>query len=282
MKKIHLILISLFLVAFSGTALAHQPRNPEGNEIVISDPEISKAFYSKLDGEPHIYIISSDTPFVLYVNVLVPDIPNQKKDLYVKIVKDRDVDNPLSILDGNNYEWTKFFEPFGHDSYWMGPEYESDVESGEYQIIVSSENNDTKYSLATGKIETFDFKESINALTMIPKNKREFFEKSPIDFILSPFGWGLIIVMFTLAFVFGFIYRLILKRLAKNNIRKRHKNIGWKDRVIRLVLAVILFVIAITTSWSPILLFFSGFTLFEAIFSWCGFYAAIGKNSCPI
>ena len=282
MKKIHLLLAILILIAFCGTTLAHQPRSPEGNEIIISDPEISKAFYSKLDGEPHIYTISSDTSLILYVNILVPDIPNQKKDLFVKIVKDGDVDNPLAILDGNNYEWTKFFEPFGHDSYWMGPEYESDVEAGEYQIIVSSENNDTKYSLATGKIETFDFKESINALTMIPKNKREFFEKSPIDFILSPFGWGLIIVMFTLAFVFGFIYRLILKRLAKNNIRKRHKNIGWKDRLIRLTLAVILFIIAITTSWSPILLFFSGFTLFEAIFSWCGFYAAIGKNTCPL
>ena len=40
--------------------------------------------------------------------------------------------------------------------------------------------------------------------------------------------------------------------------------------------------LAITTTWSPILIFFSGFALFEAIFSWCGFYAAMGKNTCPV
>jgi len=39
---------------------------------------------------------------------------------------------------------------------------------------------------------------------------------------------------------------------------------------------------AITTTWSPILIFFSGFAFFEAIFSWCGFYAAMGKNTCPV
>jgi hypothetical protein len=31
-----------------------------------------------------------------------------------------------------------------------------------------------------------------------------------------------------------------------------------------------------------ILIFFSGFALFEALFSWCGFYAALGKSTCPI
>lgn len=282
MKYIYLSFFSFIFICFSETALAHQPRIPEGNEMIVSDPEISKAFYSKLDGEPHVYTISSDAPFLLYVNILVPDISNTKKDLYVEILKDGNVENPLAILDGNNFEWTKFFEPFGHDSYWMGPEYELNVDAGEYQIIVSSADNDSKYSLATGKIEAFGFKESMNALSMIPKNKREFFEKSPVDFIFSPFGWGLILIMFALSFIFGFIYRFILKRLSKNNIRKRHKNIGLKDRFLRLGLALILFVIAITTSWSPLLLFFSGFTLFEAIFSWCGFYAAIGKSSCPL
>lgn len=200
----------------------------------------------------------------------------------VEIIKNGNTEQPLAILNGNNFEWTKFFEPFGHDSYWKGPQFKAAVQAGEYQIIVSSEKNDSKYSLATGNIETFDFKESVNALKLILKNKREFFEKSPADFILSPFGAGLIILMFALSFIFGFLYRLSLKRLSRNTIRKRPKNIGKKDRLMRLGLALILFVIAITTTWSPILLFFSGFTLFEAIFSWCGFYAAIGRNTCPL
>lgn len=279
-KKFHLIIVALILVAFSGTASAHQPRIPEGNEINVSDPEISKAFYSKLNGQPDVYTISSDTSFNLYVNILVPDLPNQKKDLSVKIIKNGDIDNPLAILDGNKFEWTKFFEPFGHDSYWMGPEYESEVAAGKYQIIVSSENNDSKYSLATGKIEAFDFQEVLNALTLIPQIKRNFFNKLPIDFIFSPFGWGLILMMFILSFVFGFIFRYFLKHRAKTKIRKLHKNIGWPDRILRLVISIILLLFAITTSWHPILIFLSGFALFEALFSWCGLYAALGKNTC--
>lgn len=68
----------------------------------------------------------------------------------------------------------------------------------------------------------------------------------------------------------------------RSGARAAPQNIGRADRILRLVLAIALFVLAITTNWSPILIFFSGFALFEAIFSWCGFYAAIGKNTCGI
>jgi hypothetical protein len=72
-----------------------------------------------------------------------------------------------------------------------------------------------------------------------------------------------------------------LKKFAKGSVRGVHKNIGKKDRIIRLAIWIGLLLWAITTSWNPWLIFFSGFALFEALFSWCGFYAAIGKNTCP-
>lgn len=88
--------------------------------------------------------------------------------------------------------------------------------------------------------------------------------------------------MYILAFVFGIAYRYIVRKFAKNNIRKMHKNIGLPDRFVRTAIGLFLLIFAITTSWSPILLFFSGFTFFEAIFSWCGLYAALGKDTCPL
>ena len=100
--------------------------------------------------------------------------------------------------------------------------------------------------------------------------------------LFSAFGLSYILTVFVLAFAVGFLYRLVLKKFAKNSVRGRSKNIGKGDRVLRAVLAVILFVWAIATNWSPYLLFFSGFCLFEALFSWCGLYAAIGKNTCPL
>ena len=102
-----------------------------------------------------------------------------------------------------------------------------------------------------------------------------------MNFIFSPFGWGLIVGMYILAFVVGFMYRTILKRAEIKSPRGVAKNIGTGDRLVRLVIGIALLLLAITTTWSPVLIFFSGFALFEALFSWCGFYAAIGKNTCP-
>ena len=209
----------------------------------------------------------------------MPDIAGQNKDVSAVISKDG---KQIAMLDGKTFTWKQFFEEFGHDTYWQGPEYKARAEAGTYEILVSSINNDSKYSLAIGEIEVFDFKESLNALTLIPQIKKDFFNESPIDFILSPLGWGFILIMYFLAVIVGFTYRFILKYLAKGTVRGISKNIGKGDRILRFAIGIALLLWAILTTWSPILIFFSGFALFEAIFSWCGFYAALGKTTCDI
>lgn len=277
-----ILLAASVLLLVPALSLAHQPRITESRITQVPDPEISKAYYGKLQGEPDVYVIQAGEPFDLYVNVLVPDIAGQKKDVSAVIIKDGNTENPLAVLEGINFEWENFYEPFGADSYWMGPEYKARAEAGTYEIRVWSSNNDSKYSLAVGETEAFDFKETANALTLIPKLKNNFFEVSPVSYIKSPFGWGLIVVMYLLAVIVGLVYRFILKRAAKGTVRGAHKNIGRNDRLFRFAIGMGLLIWAITTSWSPILLFFSGFALFEAVFSWCGFYAALGRNTCPV
>jgi len=279
MKK-HLLVFTLFLSLFllPIATFAHQPRIVQTNPTVVISPEVSKAYYGILSGEPAVYTINADKPFALYVGVLVPDITGQKKDISAVILKDG---KQIILLDGMNFEWTSYFEEFGHDAYWKGPEYKAQVDAGIYEIRVTSPNNNSKYSLAVGEIEAFDFNEGMNALTLIPQLKKDFFNKSPVDFIFSPLGQGLIAIMFALAFIFGFIYRALLKKLARNTPRGATRNIGKYDRLVRVVIGVAFLLIAITTTWSPWLLFFSGFAFFEAIFSWCGLYAALGKSTCP-
>jgi hypothetical protein len=186
------------------------------------------------------------------------------------------------VLDGATHVWTQFFEPFGYNTYWEGPEYKARAEAGTYEIRVWSSNNDSKYSLAVGEIEAFDFTEGLNALTLIPQIKKDFFNESPISFILSPMGWGLILIMYVLALIVGFAYRAGMKLFARRSTHGAPRNIGTSDRLLRVAIGVALLLVAITTTWSPILIFFSGFALFEATFSWCGFYAAIGKTTCPV
>lgn len=279
--RIAISVLAGFLLS-SAPVLAHQPRIVTGEVTVVPDPEISKAYYGKLNGEPHTYRIFSDKPFKLYAGVLVPDIPNQKKDVSAVILKDDQIDEPLAVLDGANFEWEPFFEEYAHDDYWWGPEYRAEVPAGNYEIRVWSSNNDSRYSLAVGDVELFNFREGWNAIRLIPEIKSGFFGKSPVDFIFSKFGYLYILAIFLLAAVAGLVYRAIMKRIAAETPYGQTRNIGTADRLVRLALGVSLFALAIFTTWSPWLLFFSGFCLFEAVFSWCGIYAALGRNTCPL
>ena len=258
---------------------AHQPRITESRQTIVPDPEISKAYYGMLTGKPDVYIIQAGNPFDLYVNILVPDSAGQKKDVSAEVVQDG---KQIALLDGVNFAWKQFYEPFGADTYFMGPEYKGHVDAGTYEIRVSSRDNDSKYSLAIGEIEAFDSKEVFSALTIIPELKKNFFHVSPVGFIRSPFGWGLIVLMYFLAGITVFIFRLAVKLFSKGTARRAHNNIGKSDRLLRFAISIGLLLWAITTSWSPILIFFSGFAFFEAVFSWCAFYQALGKNTCPL
>ena len=131
-------------------------------------------------------------------------------------------------------------------------------------------------------MEEFPLKEIVNAAMTLPQIKARFFGESPLRILRSPFGWGYVLILYFFAFIIGFIYRALLRNLAKTGPHTRPRNIGGTDRLIRTGLGLALLIWAITTSWNPLLLFLSGFCFFEAVFSWCGFYAAIGKSSCPL
>lgn len=271
--------LAFFLLAVPGTVFAHQPRWVEASVTTVTNPEVSKAYYGQLAGTPQVFIIRASSSFKLYVNTLVPYGPDVKKDLRAEVFKNG---TSFAVLDGASTTWKYFWEPLGRNAYWQGPEYSAQVEPAEYTISISSPSNDQKYSLAIGEIESFRARESWQALRLIPRIKRDFFNESPIGFLLTIFGAGYVLAMMIAAFIFGFTYRFALKKFARGTGRARPRNIGMRDRLLRAGLGALLLVIAITTSWSPWLLFFSGFCFFEAIFSWCGFYAALGKSTCPI
>jgi NADH dehydrogenase [ubiquinone] 1 alpha subcomplex assembly factor 1 len=150
----------LFLV--SSIAHAHRPvivKNQSSKEkpVLVKEPEISYAYYGELVGEPHYYKIVYPKEFILYVNVLVPDFspktePIPKHDMSFQISADA---QPLFTAEGNESEWQRFYERYGRDHYYMGPEFEQGVPAGTYLIKVFSGNNKGKYALAIGKKENF-------------------------------------------------------------------------------------------------------------------------------
>ena len=265
-KFIFLILVFfLILVGWPLSVLAHQPRIVETENINVARPEISKAYYGRLSEKPHIYNINASSEINLYVNILVPYIEGSGKNVTVKIFKD---DQPLGNLSPGKEDWKEFFEPFGQSMYWQGPEYKIRTEAGKYKIVIESIENNIRYVLAIGEVEAFDGIESLKAIFLIPKLKRNFFEESPINFIYSPLGWGYILLLQLLALSMGWF---ILRALNIIGIKKQQlyfQRFSMTNMVLGAVLWVGLLGFAVKTSWHPILIMMSGIALFIAISSW--------------
>ena len=68
-------ILILLLVFYPLSIFAHQPKlinySPSfDNPHKVVSPEISKAYYSKLEGEPHYYKIESDRDFLFYKHLV--------------------------------------------------------------------------------------------------------------------------------------------------------------------------------------------------------------------
>jgi len=198
MKKI----LFIILILFFPVVIAHKPFYEISNYTLIETPELSHAYYSELNGSEHIYEINSEKDFNLYVNILVPYESNQR-DFLVEIYQDNTL---INTLNKEKYNWTFFNEPIAGDDYWMGPEYESKSKPGTYKIVVSSSDNTGKYVLATGKIESFTFKDTINTITILPKIKSEFFSKNPLSAYNNKFGF-ILLSLISILVVLSFIIR---------------------------------------------------------------------------
>jgi hypothetical protein len=213
-----LILIFIFLFGLQFIS-AHQPRIIYDKTNVyenILNPEISQAFYGELRGNPDYYFINSTSDFVLYLNILSPDINNARKDFSFEIFSK----NGNITVNGTN--WKKFYEEFGGDNYWKGPEFEKNVSTGFYIIEITNPENEGRYSLAVGKIESFPFGESVKAIFSVIRLKHDFFNKSYFAFFEGIIGKMIGGIFLITAFIIWLVIFLV----------KRHKKKGKRHRLI--------------------------------------------------
>lgn len=222
MKKIKWFLPLLFFF-LPFTASAHQPRlimDRAGELIEVKKAEISQAFYGELQGQGQDFIVKSEETFELYVNVLSPDIPEATQDFSLAVYKKLANGNDLLMftLLSNEKIWTKYYEPFGGDSYFMGPEKTIELTKGEYVIKLANPNMKGKYVLAVGKKESFPPVEMIRTLITLPKLKAQFFGKSPLT---AYFNYSGLFLLFLIILIIALIWfgpkgwRYFRKRLKR-------------------------------------------------------------------
>ena len=217
-RGVFLALLLLLILAF-GQAHAHLPRLVIDEQFVeVRGPEISQAFYAQLKGSPDVYEINAHEGFLLYVNILVPDLPGISTDISATVTRREaeEREEHLAFLDGETHSWESFYEPFAGDSYLMGPEFEKTVPAGLYRIEVTHPRNTGKYVLSVGKQEVFTPAEMIHTIRVLPALKRDFFEKSPLSAYLNLVGLFMLILGVLIALAVYFVLRWGLRKVRRS------------------------------------------------------------------
>ena len=182
-------LLAVLVIIFSvHTSEAHQPilnsesEDSNKNHFLIEEPEISKAIYAELKGQPHYYQVSSEKDFRFYAGITVPKIEGctiRKKFSYEILDSDFQL---IDYKDGESFEWWPWYEKHGEKWYWIGPEigqkFKSNrvYEKGTYYIKVFNEDNSGQYVLAVGDIESFPITVIAKLLFTLPKINSIFWD----------------------------------------------------------------------------------------------------------
>jgi len=185
MKK---ILSAAFLLAFLTQAYAHKPvlnessTYPADAPYEIEEPEISKAIYSTLTGDPHYYRIQSAIDFDFYAGILAAKIGECALESKFSFeVLDSEFDK-IYLADGENYVWVPWYEEYGKQWYWNGPEVgekflSNEVfKAGTYYIKVFNKTNTGQYVIAVGDIEKFSFTDIVGLIFSMGKIEDEFWD----------------------------------------------------------------------------------------------------------
>ena len=188
MKKICTsIIITLFLIIIFKSSEAHQPvlnseKSNSEEPYIIEEPEVSKAIFAELKGEPHYYRIDSNAKFKFYAGITTPKIDNcplTKKFSFDVLDSDFEL---IKKKDGEKFNWWAWYEKHGEKWYWIGPEIgekfksNRDYNKGTYYIRVFNQNNTGQYVLAVGDIESFPISVIIKMLITLPSINSAFWD----------------------------------------------------------------------------------------------------------
>lgn len=209
-------IFTLLIAIFSpGVALAHVPVLVEQESIkdvyMIEDPTLSQAFYGEMHDFPHTYEIQAAQSFTLFTQILEPDIDTSKNNVSGIIIKLPEKRGRVTEITRMSLptSWQSEYEPFGGDTYLMGPIFEQELGPGTYRIEVHTPDNREKYVLVVGTREelTIGYFELLGRLMEV----KEFFGKSKFRIIESPYVY----VPLVACLIIGY---LLYRRFYKRNI----------------------------------------------------------------
>lgn len=213
-KKNVIPIIVLAAIAVPAYVLAHNP-NYIGDATQIEDtqPTASKAYYGELHGSPAYYTIIADKGFELDANILSPDIINVQKNYSVEITNEADA--VVANINNPPTQWKRWYEEFGGDWYWQGPEIKMKLPAGRYSAIVQNPGNSGKYVLAIGEDESFPPAQAFHTLSELYTIKTVFFGKPWYNIFGGSIGRYMLIGLIILLAIIGYIVYFTTKKLRR-------------------------------------------------------------------
>ena len=215
-----LVLALLVVLSSGGTAAhAHLPRVVSADSIVaVERPGVSQAFYAPMGRVPGVFSIEMAEPFSLYIGLLVPDLPGISTELTAELTR---TSGPVAgegvmVLEGRDFPWEPFFEPFAGDRYLRGPHREVDLPAGSYRVEVSGAPGVDRYVFVIGKREEFTAADILHTVAVLPGIKRDFFGRSPFAAALSLMGLAGAFILFAFLLIGWILYRRLRRTGSEN------------------------------------------------------------------
>jgi hypothetical protein len=180
---------TLALALLSSPALAHVPvlsidAKTDQSPYLIEDAEHSTAIYAILDGDADYYRIDEDEPFDFYVGITAAKLEGCDLQATFSFEVLNAKMEVIDSRDGASSDWWAWYEKFGKQWYWVGPEIGKDFASttvypaGTYFIRVFNTDNAGKYVLAVGDDERFGLKTLLTIRETVRQTAAMFWEET--------------------------------------------------------------------------------------------------------
>lgn len=173
--------------------------SPDQHDVLsITNLAALQHFYGTLRDAPHLYTFHIDEPTDVSLALFVPDIAAQKNDLSVLVLrkKDRGLDL-VTRLEADRASWVSSVWWSTGDTYRKGGEWHDLLDSGTYEVEVSTPSNQGNYVLTLGTESSTTFLSYTSQVGTVFRIKH-FFHKSYVAALESPLLF-VPVVLFALA-----------------------------------------------------------------------------------
>lgn len=173
----------------------------------IQNPESEHVFFGELNNIPNTYEIKASEPFLLHIEIRVPDIETSKNIISGIVIKDQKkgrVEEVTRLL-AKDASWVSRYDMRIGESYREGPVFEKQLDPGIYRIEMHTPDNLEKYIFVIGN-KNIDSPGYFELLGRIADVKR-FYGKSAFWSITSSYVYIPLVIVGLMGGVLWFWYR---------------------------------------------------------------------------